>query len=306
MDALHRQLSLSRSGIFHALCLLVLALLATPLAALDIVVEDADGPTLDLAIGDDLWIHITGAPANTWLDIKMFDEGNTLVESQLALTDAQGTFDAKAVAPGVTPRPFMPNTNIVGCRSQPWPAADPTVYEFLDHDEADILLDGRTFDIDVEHDGILQGSTTVTFAIDPTIGRLFPADTTGCMNYRPSVGTPIYLEGIRFSLVEDVDLRVWVMKTRPVDVNDLEDERVGYPNGQDITVVAGQTSLHEFLVDSPGSQLFIAIQIGDFSDPTMVPPIAMVLALNEDGGGGNTRDPDDDVPPPPTPPSQGG
>ena len=189
----------------------------------------------ELPIGVDLNVSLYGGQMGETYTVRLIDESDQSVAS----TTLEITYPS-----GSSPRANLwTSTGVVGCGRCSFP--DPTEYRFVSFNEAEAVLNGRTFTIEaISHSSdTVEATTTVDFVADESKIEAFPSDDTGC--YRTELIKEDLYVSIRHTLGEVQIFRVFVVPAQPYwsSGDALLDVR---PNGsQTVTVPSGPNPVVE-------------------------------------------------------------
>ncbi|MEM9552802.1 MAG: hypothetical protein AAGC60_00965 [Acidobacteriota bacterium] len=214
----------SRRGRLGTLALLV-ALSAPPAAEAlpanraQIHLSNGNQSIHQLVVGDDLYVGVSGAPPEAPLHIDLRDGFGQVVASRVAFTDPFGA---------LPPLSLWARSGVVGC--DPGVIVSPASYQFRDFDQAEAFLHGAVFSVVVRRAAAQQPLATVPLPLvaDPTVGRFFFADGSGCPRGKITTIETLYLGG-RFLDSKTGGWTVFLMEgARPDAGSPLHDVRPDY------------------------------------------------------------------------------
>ncbi len=232
-------------------CLVVLVgsfLLAAPgVFAVDLLLIHDGEEEGKMTIGSDLDVNLSGGPQGIYT-VRLVDEADEIVASTvLHLSQGQGS--------SVTRR-LWTRTGVVGC--DPGAVHDPDEYQFESFEEAETLLDERTFRVEV-YQGILFPAAQspvieeeIAFEAPQLSVRAFPSDMTGCFRTTFDEGENLYLS-IQHSKSNQQLFRNFLVHAQYLWTagDSLSDVRA---NGSGvITVPSGNPSVHLLWSPAPGT-----------------------------------------------------
>ncbi|MEM8932820.1 MAG: hypothetical protein AAGE94_16670 [Acidobacteriota bacterium] len=148
---------------------------------------DADGPITELPIGADLTVHLAGVTPGADYRVRLLDESNAVVDEQILEADGLGLAIAHA--------PLWERSGVVGC--DPGVFTDPSSYLFSDFDQAEAILDGRTFDVEIVELATAEvvDRKELPMTRETASPRYFFADAAGCPRSRFTDLDTIYIAG---------------------------------------------------------------------------------------------------------------
>ncbi|MEM9596664.1 MAG: hypothetical protein AAGD06_20515 [Acidobacteriota bacterium] len=226
-------------------------------AALTISNGEKDISTL--TIGDSVIVSLEGAPAFEPLTTHLLDEFGTTVASVPMTTDSFG--DAAADL-------LWSRSGVVGC--DPGANVDISQYRFARYEDAESILDGRTFSVvTTKGDGTVVSTESLPMHTDSTVPRYFFSDGTACPRSQLYSNDILYFHGRNVG-GEPRDLRLFITKLAENGYYDgvpIAEEREQYaPNPQVITLEPGQFSFDVIVWVEPPEGEYDAILRVDPSD----------------------------------------
>ena len=251
---------------------LVWAAIAVPFAGtaegLEIVIQHPGGPEADMPIGGDLEVGFTQATPLAKYTVLLLDEDDFTVASRVIRAGSGGQ---------ASPQVLWHRSGIVGC--DPGAFADPDLYRFTGYDEAESVLDGRSFRIEI-YEGTdpdswnLETDESVGFVMENPEVRAFAADGSGCLRTIYYNGEDVYLS-IQHNLQVARPFRIFTVAPQKEweEGDPLVDLRPGGSNALWVTPGAPTVGLLWVNPDvpTPGGEFEIIVRWGMDPTPTFDP-----------------------------------
>lgn len=169
-----------------ALAAAILLLAAAPaLARPGAVIHLSNGslPLAQLPVGEELYVSLSGAPASSPLEVRLYDQDGAQIRAEVVYTDAAGNSP---------PLWLWVETGVVGCDS--CLAADPSAWLYATYADAETALVGQVLLVEVR---TYPGGTVLASQTLPVIARpdelAYFSDAAGCPRQLFGQNEPIFL-----------------------------------------------------------------------------------------------------------------
>ena len=212
----------------------------------------------ELTIGDDLFVVLDSATANSTYTVSLSDVTGTPIASITVSTDVTG---------GSDPVPLWKRRDmIVGC--DPGASPNPSAYSYTWDSEANTALDGSSFLVDVKDPaGMTVLSHVLSAVADTVTPRTYASDSLGCPRYvffdtETAYGTVINLN--QPTTLTPSSLVLWLVDQVDPNGDPISDARQSYPNGQTFAVpsrVSTHTEPVAMLIDDLDADICIPLEI---------------------------------------------